>query len=471
MADEAPDRLEDLIRNRAESISVEFKTWIDPLTDEGVAKIVRSVFALRNRNGGFLIIGMDDKSLQQDSYPLSRPVEEAFHFDLIQSIISKYSSPILNIEVQFRKLENQNHPIIIVPPGVRVPIIVKSDLRKDGRNLLSVGDLYFRTLQANHTVSTAKILPRDYDDLMEICFNNREADIGAFFRRQIGQADLKIIKNIMQSITDDSRDISVDSSVKTRAFDVIAHGAASFKDVMTVHADDARVQKATEGLTMQVGLIFDPEKSNQVPTQEFLNKISSANPQFTGWPIWLDSRGFSNKECRPVVRGNAWEANIVDLGEGWSKHLEFLQFNPNGKFYLRRAMQDDLSDSVIPGTSLDVFLMLLRISEVLAVGVNFGRAMDWNSDGSAGFAFKWSGLENRQLNDWANPLQMLALGSRRSVTKEVDSFVEVPIGTPHNALAPYLMEVVAPLFAVFDGYQISDSVAEHALRRLLERRL
>ncbi|MCA1363408.1 hypothetical protein I6F14_23690 [Bradyrhizobium sp. IC3069] len=33
----------------------------------GIAKIVKAAFALRNRNGGFLVVGFDDKTLLPDA--------------------------------------------------------------------------------------------------------------------------------------------------------------------------------------------------------------------------------------------------------------------------------------------------------------------------------------------------------------------------------------------------------------------
>jgi hypothetical protein len=50
-----------------ESLNVELKRWIDPTEPQGIAKIVKATFALHNCNGGFLVIGFDDKTLQPDT--------------------------------------------------------------------------------------------------------------------------------------------------------------------------------------------------------------------------------------------------------------------------------------------------------------------------------------------------------------------------------------------------------------------
>ena len=49
-----------LLRQPLEGLQVELKTWLDPRADADKAKLVKAIFAIRNRNGGYLIIGFDD---------------------------------------------------------------------------------------------------------------------------------------------------------------------------------------------------------------------------------------------------------------------------------------------------------------------------------------------------------------------------------------------------------------------------
>jgi len=50
-------RIDDLVARPTESLNVEIKRWINPDEPEGEAKIAKAALALRNRNGGYLIIG------------------------------------------------------------------------------------------------------------------------------------------------------------------------------------------------------------------------------------------------------------------------------------------------------------------------------------------------------------------------------------------------------------------------------
>ena len=54
------DDLRRLLASPRESLDLELKQWIDPTTPEGIAKIAKGCLALRNNNGGRLVIGFKD---------------------------------------------------------------------------------------------------------------------------------------------------------------------------------------------------------------------------------------------------------------------------------------------------------------------------------------------------------------------------------------------------------------------------
>lgn len=461
----SPDRIDALLQRPAESLNVELKNWIDPRTPEGQAKIVRAVFALRNRNGGFLVIGFNNSSLQADPYALDEPQQVLFHPDRVQELVSRHAHEPFEVTVEVRSINGQDHPVIVVPDGIRIPTSVKTALSGSGNKpLLISGDIYFRTLNANGVPSSAKMHSRDLPALLEICFDNREADIGRFLRRQLGASDSAKLATII------SPALPQQEKLKDRAIEVIESGKTAFESALQrrpLAQDDLPV---LQNLTMFVGMALDPKKSGELPTQEFLNRVAGANPQYTGWPVWLDARSFSEKEDRPYVLDGNWNTLINALEGHWSRHLEFMRFDPDGEFFLRRAMQDDFSNKVTPGTALDAILMIYRVAEVLAVGINIARATGWTDNDKAGFAFEWAGLDDRRLVEWANPMWGFG-GGGKSSSKTVRSFVEIPLDTPHSALAPHVAEVVAPLFAAFNGHQVEVSLIEECIQRLIERKL
>ncbi len=76
-------RIEDLVARPSESLNVELKRWIRSNEPNGISKLVRAALALRNRNGGYLVIGFDDKTLQPDIGNEPPDVRSEFHQDTI----------------------------------------------------------------------------------------------------------------------------------------------------------------------------------------------------------------------------------------------------------------------------------------------------------------------------------------------------------------------------------------------------
>jgi predicted HTH transcriptional regulator len=83
------DEIRELISSLSEGLNVEVKRWLDPSQPAGAAKIVKAALALRNRNGGYLVIGFDDKTLTPDIGSEPADVHAAFHLDTIQAIVSR----------------------------------------------------------------------------------------------------------------------------------------------------------------------------------------------------------------------------------------------------------------------------------------------------------------------------------------------------------------------------------------------
>src|SRR5690242_6442381 len=81
------NQVQALVDRPGETLQIEIKQWIDPATSEGAAKIVKGAFALYNRNGGYLIIGFNDKTLEPDTENAPADVQAVFHQDIIQGLV------------------------------------------------------------------------------------------------------------------------------------------------------------------------------------------------------------------------------------------------------------------------------------------------------------------------------------------------------------------------------------------------
>lgn len=437
---------------------------IDPNSPEGKAKIAKAALALRNFNGGYLIIGFDDKTLEPDKKNIPDSVLDMFHIDNVQGIVTKFASEAFEISVEFPERDGQVFPVMVVPRGVKVPVVAKTDLSQrelTSKNLISIGDVYFRSLRSNNTPSTTIARWNDWPDIMNFCFENREADIGRFLRRHLGSITPDLLAQLVTA-----------SQPKPTDEEILKNYLEESKDRYQHIAEKRRVELPQHG-SWEVALRIEGEKSSQhSANQDFLNLLSASNPRYSGWSIWLDSRGMA-LEDRPFVQEGVWES-LLFRPLGFGRGLDFIRLDPKGKFYQYRALEDDFADldnAPYPLTSLDFGVQISRCTEAIAVGIAFAKAMDYDTDSTMlSFAFRWSGLHDRTLSKWAQPRWIGGPTRAIAYQDEHISYIAVPLDSPLSVLGTYTNQVVKPLFELFNGFALPESSVEDITRRCIERK-
>jgi hypothetical protein len=455
------DQVDNLLRTPSEGLPVEIKTWIDPASPEGIAKIVRACLALRNQNGGFLIIGLNNQTLQVDTDGKPANVREAFHIDNIQQLVSRFAHDPFEIEIAFAERDRTEIPVIIIPDGVQYPAASKANHSgPGGKQFIRAGDVYCRTLNANGRASTALAQPKDWRDIFDRCFENREADIGRFLRRHLGPSAEKVLARLTQPS---------EPTLETQAVSFLDEGLNQFTSEASSRNLTGHAHDMANGGKFEASLIISPPKAGELPTSTFYQAFTASNPRLTGWPIWLDSSGFDDRSTRPFVSDETWQAFIVSTT--WFRSLDFHLLDPNGRFYLLRSLQDDNADKIPPGKYLEPISAILHVAETIVVGLSFARALGWSpEEATLGFAFRWTGLKGRRLEPWGHPGAYLS-SFGTSGTDITTSFVEVPLDTPLAAIAPAVETALRKLTIAFDGYQLPTKPIEEWTRRLTERRL
>jgi hypothetical protein len=459
-------RIKDLVERPQESLSVEIKRWINPDLPEGIAKIVKGAIALRNFGGGYFIIGFDNETHFPDKGNEPSNVHELFHIDKIQGMIGKYSSSPFEVAVEFVEREGVEYPVIVVPAGVKTPVATKSELVDHGKPLIKVDTVYVRSLLANNTPSTTIATWKDWETIVEICFDNREADIGRFLRRHLGGLKPEMLKEFAETL---SNTIGEDLSVGEALNRFIEESEGRFKTILA----DKKIELPETGY-WEAALMIQGDVPKHTANIEFLNLIDASNPRYSGWPVWLDSRGFREKVSKPFVANGVWEAIIPIFAEGWRDSIDFVRLDPKGKFFLWRAYQEDMKapqNNIEPLKYFDFSLPVLRSAEAIGVGIAFAKAMGCDSEETQlAFAFKWTRLQGRELVSWAIPNRMLSRGWT-AYQDEVISYVQVPLDTPLSALPDFVFQVTEPLFQVFDGFLLNKKVIEDLTNKVIERKL
>ena len=109
----------------------------------------------------------------------------------------KRAPDLFEVEIAWGERDSKQYPVIVVPSGVKVPVAAKRDLKDGSRTALRVGAVYFRSLASNGTPSTTEARPSDWAEIVEICFDNREADVGRFIRRHLASLDISSLMSFL----------------------------------------------------------------------------------------------------------------------------------------------------------------------------------------------------------------------------------------------------------------------------------
>lgn len=457
-------KAQELITRPAESLSVELKRWIDPSTPEGKAKIIKASMALYNFNGGYLVIGFDNETLEPDNGNKVPDVKKAFHIDIIQGIVSKYASILFEISIEFPERDGQLYPVIVIPSGVKVPVAAKRDLQcTNDKQSIKVNDVYIRSLGANNTPSTTKARHDDWATVVDICFDNREADIGRFIRRHLGGTNTEAAKELVAALSDA---ILPEPSIAEKLTEYLDESKQRYEGVVT----ERNLEIPKHG-SWEIALLIDGNIPKHSANLSFLKLLIASHPDYSGWPIWVISLNFNVESYKPYLHNGTWEALINTIGDiQVSEHIDFMRLDPQGRFYLYRALYEDMKSRHQYFESETIFHFdraITDVAEAIAVGITFAKAMGCETEETTlSFEFRWTGLQNRLLRRSSEPGYM---PERKAYADNVMSQVNVPLDTPLSAIGNYVHEVVTPLLEKFDDFAISIDAVDRWTSKLFKR--
>jgi len=152
-------------------------------------------------------------------------------------------------------------------------------------------------------------------------------------------------------------------------------------------------------------------------------------------------------------------------------HLDFSIFDPKGRFFLRRAFEDDmrLPEDVRKTNTIEIYIQAWRIAEALAVGRAFSNALGASSETTLSLAFRWSGIKNREIDLWAHPGAEFML-ARASVQDISQCEVNIASSTNNEEIISRTIDALQKLVLPFGDVKIPRQFLSEKLRTGLFKR-
>lgn len=450
-----------LIHNLSESYSVEVKSWFDPMSADGKIKLIKAMIALRNNDGGRLVIGFDDATMAAVQEGRPESVRTTFGQDAVQALVTRYSSEAFEVQVQYVENGGADHPVICVPAGVRTPVATKGEVKDPDtqRVILPINTVYVRTLQSNNTVSTAAARWQDWDRICGLCFDNREADIGRFVRRHLDSAALPQLAELFANT---ATPIGPDASALSAQWLDIGLGVFNAR----LAARSITVPKV--GYFELGAVIIGELKKGLASNQSMLNLIKSANRRFTGLPFFVTLDG-ANAQERPLLIEDGWERLFIDqTGALGFDIIDFWRVEPR-KLYAIRAFHEDGRPETREQRILSFTAPIWCGGDALIEAVSIARSMV-ESPGASELAvtMRWTGLSGRRLSSAGSSRFFSAAGSA-TLDDVAVSTLTVPLDLPDSAIALRTGHALAPLYRKFQGFEMPQKVVDEEIAQLLSR--
>jgi hypothetical protein len=147
---------------------------------------------------------------------------------------------------------------------------------------------------------------------------------------------------------------------------------------------------------------------------------------------------------------------------------DFWRISPEGRFFIRRGYPEDSGwKGMQPGHCFDVVTMNKRLAEAVMEVAYIGRAL--GADGNIRCRFKLTGLAGRELVSNDNPNRLLFEG-HRSAQNDYETNAVVLVAALPDALPEFIYSVTAPLYELFDFFQLPKRLVEEEIADLLRHR-
>lgn len=197
----------------------------------------------------------------------------------------------------------------------------------------------------------------------------------------------------------------------------------------------------------------------QFTLSQFEQVLRQAVTRYTGWPVFvtMDREELAPREFDGSIEAWLKPDDLVDRSKSDPAHCDYWRAVPSGRFFLIRGYQEDSQETFPPRSIFDTTLPTWRLGEVLLHAERAASLMAKGapSDITVRLRVLYTGMQGRQLRNWANPLSGMTLVGRPARNDEVLLEAEIPAEGIKERLAEHILPLVSALYERFDVQGVS----------------
>lgn len=332
----------------------------------------------------------------------------------------------------------------MVPGGHRRPVRAKSG-SPDGSKLIPHRTYVRRPGPSSEEPKTAE----EWDRLFERCVQARQDEL------------LEAMRSIMAGVVP----TAATAAAPTRQQQLTEFEAAAVDRWALLNSPLAKdaPSRMIHG-HYDVGIAIDGPFDVQ-SLAELRSTISDAVRNHSGWPpfLTLNRAPFAPKPVDGAVE--FWRGPDLDGSFDRPAHHDFWRISPDGLLFTRRGLPEDGNVYDIPaGASFDITTATSRIGEAILEAYYIATALNAH-EANLVCHCRWSGLSNRELVSRGNSNRWI-LGGRRCRQNGYEAFQTVAVSALPGALPEVVFAILAPLYELFDFFQLPKRLVEEELAGL-----
>lgn len=189
--DMSKEKCESLIRIKSEEEKLEWKSFGMPKTNQEKATFAKTVIAISNTNGGWILLGKDKVGNPNGI------IENFLEISDLSNVVNSFVQPeIKNLKVavfsnfEDKNLKNKNFAIIFVPKSVSLPHITINSSRSIKKNILYV----------RHSGCSEPAAYHDYLRIIRECLILKQSELLEYLKKSKISKDLEEMKEMLQEL-------------------------------------------------------------------------------------------------------------------------------------------------------------------------------------------------------------------------------------------------------------------------------